>query len=159
MNTFTIPIDLQQFVKVEQTYHYRIIPIKKNGNEIVKKTDSNIFILQSELNVLLDFAVSLEKETPENINRFLSTNYRKSNSETVFSLNCSSDFLEKILINAKEIGNSDIHFEPYENNSRVRFRLDRKLKEQFHINKEEYPFIVNKIKIRAQLDISEKRLP
>lgn len=41
----------------------------------------------------------------------------------------------------------------------MRFRLDGKLKEQFHIPLEEYPVIINKIKIRAQLDISEKRLP
>ncbi|MFY0482509.1 GspE/PulE family protein [Flavobacterium sp. PLA-1-15] len=160
MNTFNIPIELQQLVKAEQAYLYRAIPVKKEGLDIILKTDSNsLEALQSELNILLGFPLVLEKESTENINRLLSTNYRKSTSQTVSNINYSSDFLEKILINAKEIGSSDIHFEPYENNARVRFRLDGKLKEQFHINTEEYPIIVNKIKIRAQLDISEKRLP
>ena len=63
------------------------------------------------------------------------------------------------MLSAKETGSSDIHFEHYEMKARVRFRLDGKLKEQFHLSLEEYPVIVNKIKIRAQLDISEKRLP
>jgi type IV pilus assembly protein PilB len=41
----------------------------------------------------------------------------------------------------------------------VRFRLDGKLKEQYIIALSEYPIIVNKLKIKAGLDISEKRLP
>src|SRR5690606_22898764 len=68
-------------------------------------------------------------------------------------------FLEKILFTAKEIGSSDIHFEPYEKKCRIRFRLDGKLLEQYTIPIDEYPVFINKIKIRAGLDISEKRLP
>ncbi|MCL4133265.1 UNVERIFIED_CONTAM: hypothetical protein GTU68_032472, partial [Idotea baltica] len=68
-------------------------------------------------------------------------------------------FLEKLLFSAKDVGSSDIHFEPYEHKCRVRFRLDGKLKEQFIIPLQEYPIIVNKLKIKAGLDISEKRLP
>ena len=41
----------------------------------------------------------------------------------------------------------------------MRFRLDGKLKEHYVINLSEYPVIVNKLKIKAGLDISEKRLP
>lgn len=160
MSTFNIPIDIQQLIKAEQAYHYRIIPVGKQGADIILKTDSaTLDDLRSELGILLGIPVILQGESTENINRFLSTNYRKSNSETVSSINYSADFLEKILINAKEIGSSDIHFEPYETKARVRFRLDGRLKEQFHISTAEYPIIVNKIKIRAQLDISEKRLP
>jgi type IV pilus assembly protein PilB len=160
MTDFNIPITIQQLVKPEQAYHYRIIPVSKNGDVLVLKTDvADILSLQTELSVLLNFATQLENETSENINRYLSTNYRKSTSQTVSSIHYSVDFLEKIVINAKEIGSSDIHFEPYENNARVRFRLDGKLKEQFHISTDEYPILINKIKIRAQLDISEKRLP
>src|SRR5690606_20510671 len=69
------------------------------------------------------------------------------------------DFLEKVVLTAKQIGSSDIHFEPYENKARIRYRIDGKLIEQYFIDKIEYPVIINKIKIKAQLDISEKRLP
>lgn len=160
MINFDIPIEFQQLVKSEQAFYYRIIPVGKEGELVRLKTDSiEIQKLQNELSVLLNFAIQLEEESSENINRYLSTNYRKTSSENISSIHYSADFLEKIVLNAKEIGSSDIHFEPYEKNARVRFRLDGKLKEQFHITTEEYPILVNKIKIRAQLDISEKRLP
>ncbi|WP_166923950.1 GspE/PulE family protein [Flavobacterium poyangense] len=160
MKNFQIAIEFQQLVKSEQAYHYRIVPIAKEQHVVVLKTDAaDIQNLQNELTVLLPFSVRLEGDTTENINRYLSTNYRKTNSNKVSDIHYTADFLEKIVLNAKEIGSSDIHFEPFEKRSRVRFRLDGKLKEQFHITTEEYPVIVNKIKIRAQLDISEKRLP
>lgn len=157
---FNLPIELQQLVNAQQAYHYRIIPIGKEGNVISFKTDhANPDILSSELFILLNVAVNLVVDNTENINRYLSTNYRKSATNRVSEIHYSNDFLEKILISAKETGSSDIHFEPYEMKARVRFRLDGKLKEQFHISLDEYPVIINKIKIRSQLDISEKRLP
>jgi len=160
MNLFNIPIEIQQLVKSEQAYHYRIIPMEKIGKQLNLKTDAvDLDRLQSELSILLGFPTQLIADTTANINRYLSTNYRKSVSNTISNIHYSVDFLEKIVLNAKEIGSSDIHFEPYEKNARVRFRLDGKLKEQFHIATEEYPILINKIKIRAQLDISEKRLP
>lgn len=160
MTNFDIPVEFQQLIKAEQAYHYRIVPVGKEQNIVLLKTDfADIQSLQNELTVLLPFLVQLEIETTENINRYLSTNYRKTTSNRVSNIHYTADFLEKIVLDAKEIGSSDIHFEPYEKNARVRFRLDGKLKEQFHISTEEYPVIINKIKIRSQLDISEKRLP
>lgn len=160
MKNFEIPIEFQQLVKSEQAYYYRVVPVSIEQKTVLLKTDTaDLQSLQNELSVLLSFPVQLEADTTENINRYLSTNYRKTASNNVSDIHYTVDFLEKIVLNAKEIGSSDIHFEPFEKRSRVRFRLDGKLKEQFHISTEEYPVIVNKIKIRAQLDISEKRLP
>lgn len=161
MNTnFNISTELQQQVSAEQAYHYRIIPMGKTGDITTFKTDNpDLALLRSELFILLGLTVELIEDTPENINRYLSTNYRKSSTDRVSAIHYSNDFLEKILLSAKETGSSDIHFEPYEMKARVRFRLDGKLKEQFYIDLEEYPVIINKIKIRSQLDISEKRLP
>jgi len=157
---YTLPLEIRQLLSAEQAFHYRIVPDNKKGNIITLRTDNaNLQGLKSELLILMGIAVELIPDTSDNINRFLSTNYRRSSTEKVSEIHYSNDFLEKILFNAKETGSSDIHFEPYEMKARVRFRLDGKLKEQFHVSTEEYPIIVNKIKIRAQLDISEKRLP
>ena len=52
-----------------------------------------------------------------------------------------------------------MHFEIFADNTRVRFRLDGKLKTFFTPPISDYPALINKIKIKAQLDISEKRLP
>lgn len=159
-SSFQIPVELQQTIDADLAYHYRITPSKKEGSLITFKTDSkNTTSLLSELQVVLGYPIELIEETKETIDRLLSTNYRKKNNTKVTSINYTNDFLEKIVITAKEIGSSDIHFEPFENKARIRLRLDGKLKEQFHLSSDEYPVIVNKIKIRAQLDISEKRLP
>src|SRR5690606_23636748 len=129
----------------------------KNGTLTLKSFAPNNNLKQ-ELQIILDKQIELIPESEENIAQYLATNFRK-NVNTTENLNYSSDFLEKLLLTAKNIGSSDIHFEPYEHKCRVRFRLDGKLKEQFNIELNEYPVIVNKLKIKAGLDISEKRLP
>ncbi len=54
---------------------------------------------------------------------------------------------------------SDIHFEPYEKNFRVRYRIDGSLKESFSHSRELYSSLVARVKIMSLLDITEKRLP
>ena len=66
------------------------------------------------------------------------------------ALGYTTDFLEKVIVQAKTIGSSDIHFEPYEERCRVRFRLDGKLKEYYEIPINDYPAIINKINVRAR---------
>jgi type IV pilus assembly protein PilB len=160
MTNYTISIELQQCISAEQAYKYRIVPVEKKGDVIQVFTDeSDIKDLKNELEIVLDLNLDLKKIEKSELNQYLATNYRRNTSNKVSNIEYTNDFLEKIVITAKEIGSSDIHFEPYENKARVRYRIDGKLKEQFHIANEDYPIIVNKIKIRAQLDISEKRLP
>lgn len=160
MIDFKLPFSIQQLVTPEQAFHYRIIPFALQQGVTVLKTDHpELHQLQMELTILWNTPIEIVFDNTENIKRYLSTNYRQTQSESITEMHYTTDFLEKIVINAKEIGSSDIHFEPYEKNARVRFRLDGKLKEQFNIAIDEYPILINKIKIRAQLDISEKRLP
>lgn len=151
---------LQQKITAEQAFHYRIVPVGETENEIRFKTDNDsLDVLLSELSIVLDTPITLEKCNREELQKYLSTNYRQEISNANSKLNYTSDFLEKILLSAKNIGSSDIHFEPYEKRCRVRFRLDGKLFEQHTISLKEYPTIINKIKIKANLDIAEKRLP
>lgn len=151
---------LLQTIDAEQAFHYRIVPYKKDHVFLYLKTDSSeIEALTAELSIVLDISVSLSKISFEEMQNLLSANYRQSNNTSKSSLNYTPDFLEKILVTANEIGSSDIHFEPYEKSCRVRFRLDGKLVEQYTISNDDYPSIINKIKIRASLDIAEKRLP
>ncbi len=159
-NLFQIPTHLQQLIDADTAYQYRIIPIDKNQNTLIFKTDHfDKNKLQAELQVILGYSIELTNESKENLDTYLSVNYRKATNNKVSNIHYTNDFLEKILLTAKEIGSSDIHFEIFETKARIRLRLDGKLKEQFHLTLEEYPIIINKIKIRAQLDISEKRLP
>ena len=158
--SYHIPPQLQQQISAEQAFHYRIVPIQQQDGELIFKTDANsLEQLLSELKIVLDTPIQLQPCKKEELQKYLATNYRIGNSAASSKLEYSPDFLEKILHNAKAIGCSDVHFEPYEKNCRVRFRIDGKLLEHYSIPLTEYPTIVNKIKIKADLDISEKRLP
>lgn len=158
--TFKIPPHLQQCISADQAFHYRIVPVSRDSTGLVLKTDSETLdALLSELNIVLDTQVSLQHCEREELQQYLTTNYRQRKNQNAGHFRYSTDFLEKILLEAKAIGSSDIHFEPYEHKSRVRLRLDGKLLEYYSVPKADYPTMVNKIKIRANLDISEKRLP
>lgn len=153
---FKIETYLLQELSSEQAFHYRVIPVENENGILKLKSDKITSSLKQELQIILNKDVELIEDTSNNIEQYLSTNFRLRNTNQTEDLHYSTDFLEKILLSAKDIGSSDIHFEPYEYKCRVRFRLDGKLKEQYIISLQEYPVIVNKLKIKAGLDISEK---
>ncbi len=68
-------------------------------------------------------------------------------------------FVNKVLIDAIKQGASDIHFEPYENNYRVRFRTDGILREVVRPPKNLSPRLAARLKVMSQMDISERRVP
>ncbi|WP_379944639.1 type IV-A pilus assembly ATPase PilB [Marinobacter sp. LM1] len=68
-------------------------------------------------------------------------------------------YVNKMLLDAIRGGASDIHFEPYEKVYRVRYRTDGILKEVSRPSIKLAPKISARVKIMAQLDISERRVP
>ena len=68
-------------------------------------------------------------------------------------------FVNKVLLDAINKGASDLHFEPYEHEYRVRFRMDGILKEMFSPPAALATKIAARIKVMSQLDISERRVP
>jgi len=56
-------------------------------------------------------------------------------------------------------GASDIHFEPSEDEMRVRFRIDGVLREAAHVPKRMVNAVVSRVKIMSDLNIAEKRVP
>lgn len=57
------------------------------------------------------------------------------------------------------VGASDIHIEPSEDNLKIRFRIDGLLQEAFNLPRKIQPPLVSRIKIMSDMDIAEKRLP
>jgi type IV pilus assembly protein PilB len=68
-------------------------------------------------------------------------------------------FLNKMLMDAVNLGASDLHFEPFEKFYRVRFRVDGVLLEHAQPPISIKEKLVSRIKVLAKLDISEKRVP
>jgi len=68
-------------------------------------------------------------------------------------------FVNKILVDAIRRGASDIHFEPFETQYRVRLRMDGMLKAVASPPLKLGNRIASRLKVMAQLDIAEKRVP
>lgn len=68
-------------------------------------------------------------------------------------------FINNTIVDAIQKGASDIHFEPYEKNFRIRYRVDGLLIETFNTKKNLGPKVISRLKIMSSLDIAEKRIP
>ena len=68
-------------------------------------------------------------------------------------------FVNKMLLDAINIGASDLHFEPYEKTYRIRFRLDGVLMEHAKPPQALGPRISTRLKVMSSLDISQRRIP
>lgn len=68
-------------------------------------------------------------------------------------------FVQATLLDAIRAGASDIHFETYRGSSRVRFRIDGVLREESQPPVEMGPRLASRLKVMAELDIAERRIP
>jgi type IV pilus assembly protein PilB len=67
--------------------------------------------------------------------------------------------VNSLIADAVRKGASDIHIEPYEKSMRVRFRIDGVLQEMMAPPYKFKPAILSRLKIMAELDIAERRVP
>lgn len=68
-------------------------------------------------------------------------------------------FLQKMLVDAINMRASDLHFEPYEYNYRVRFRVDGELREITQPPVAIKDKLASRIKVISRMDIAERRVP
>jgi type IV pilus assembly protein PilB len=157
--------DQVHWLTKEQAWHYRILPKAKDGNRLELYFDetADSFELTAELEILTGFAIQLEPMPTAQVSRLLSKYYLKDNAAQgatqLQGQHQSDDFLVLLISEAKNLKSSDIHIEVYESKCRVRIRIDGMMVERYLLKKDEYPALINKIKISANLDIAEKRLP
>ena len=164
-NIGEIATELLQLLTTEQAWHYRVIPKEQRGKTLGMWIDETIEAtsVQAELQMILNTSIHLSPIQSSAIQQALNTHYRKEKvrvaSQEISIDKEDEDFLAILINEARSYGSSDIHVEPYKDRNRVRIRIDGVLVERYVIKKQEYPGLVNKIKIRAHLDIAEKRLP
>lgn len=161
-NNIILTTEHQQLIQADVAFHYGIIP-KKIEDKIITlyiKESNYGMVSPEEIELLLGMEVVLEPWGTDAINKALSQYYRSEGNKvagTEFKL--GNDFLENLIWEAKSNSSSDIHFEIFRDAARIRFRIDGKLIERYKVKIEDYPELVNKIKIKSNLNISEKRLP
>lgn len=67
--------------------------------------------------------------------------------------------INALLTQALSLNASDVHIEPYENRSVVRFRIDGTMRNIVEPHRGLHASMLSRLKVMAQLDIAEKRLP
>lgn len=164
MNEIVITNENKHLISGDQANHYKILPKESTIDTITLFIDEglNTEETKDELELFLGKEVHFVNCSNSSIERALSIYYRKEqpNKEGNQSLKVEeNDFLENLLFEAKSLKSSDIHFEIYEESARIRFRIDGQLIERYKIEKENYLELVNKVKIKSKLNITEKRLP
>jgi type IV pilus assembly protein PilB len=167
MNETDLQLDAQAktLVSNELAWTYRIIPAEINefGYTFYIDEQSMSAATSQELQVLLGKKITLIPKSQATVERSLTTHFVKKIAQGAVASGAldvtSKDFVYDLFAEARHLKSSDIHLEVYEQLCRIRFRMDGKLIERVQLQKTEYPSLINKLKIMAGLDISEKRLP
>lgn len=165
MNTaidIVIDAETQQLIRSDLAWFYQIIPKKMLNNclHCYIADTQQLETAREELQALLGNEVVLEASDEVTIKRALGKYYRNSQDhDKKLSFDAKLDFVDRLIQEAKQIGSSDIHIEVFADQARIRMRIDGHLIQRYVLDKADYPELVNKIKIRSNLDISEKRLP
>lgn len=165
-------------------HHYKVFPIKEDDERIVLATSNPLRPpdnLRSILGKDVEYVISSEADILSAIKRYYGlgadTMERMMKSEDELEVVRQKDdmvemdemakdasiirFVNQVIIEAFERRASDIHIEPYEDDLRIRYRIDGILHEISTPKsiKIFQPAIISRIKIMASLDIAEKRLP
>lgn len=173
-----IPERMFKIVKKSDIIKFRVIPVQKNAKAVsVAIYDPSLIKLQAELQTLFQYPIEfiltslsswsdMFARVPESIEDVLET-IREIKADSKKEENIKEDdigddvirYVNRILAEAFVLKCSDIHIEPYENNFRIRYRQDGSLVEAAKPPRNLMLPIISRVKILAQMDISERRKP
>lgn len=157
--------DIDKAVPPEVAWQYQVIALRFEGEQVVLGIDGGVDEVallrkKQELEMITGIGVLFEKlgagEAEERLLRRGGADRRLSHQ---YYTGHPDQFLKDLIAEARLLKSSDIHIETYEHDCRVRIRVDGMLVPRYLIEKQQYPSLINKIKISANLDIAEKRLP
>lgn len=161
---------------------YEVIPVDLiNGQLIVTMSDPLNYFAIEEIKIATGYVVKVAISLRESILTNIEKYYGKNRAEEAaldysrtynFQENNENDvknvdenvapiikYINTIIENAILYDASDIHIEPEEKEMRVRFRVDGVLREIMKSNIQMLEPVISRIKIMAELNIAEKRIP
>ncbi|HXH31690.1 MAG TPA: ATPase, T2SS/T4P/T4SS family [Bacteriovoracaceae bacterium] len=175
-----VPVDTISSLKKRLVIKYRAIPIQKTGTKITfatfdpsvvsegTKELSDTFKKQVEF-ILTNISswkklyLNIKESVDDLINNIQEVTSNSTNAEEYIKAEDITDdvvtFVNRLLAEAFVKKASDIHVEPYEKIFRVRLRVDGSLVEVAQPPKSMMASVLSRLKIMAQMDISEKRKP
>lgn len=174
-----IPERMLKIIKKSDIVKFRVLPIQKNAKAVsIAIFDPSLIKIQAELQTLFQYPVEfiltslsswsdIFSRVPDNIEDVLETireiKADAFKKEDVVNEDDIGDdvirYVNKILAEAFVMKCSDIHIEPYENIFRIRYRQDGSLVENARPPRSLMLPIISRVKILAQMDISERRKP
>ena len=163
-----IPTEIVQLFSSAEAWNYRLVPYARKDGAVLcaGERERDYASVSQEIEVLSGFRVQIEPVGPDELSLLLNRYYRREEARPVSGrtadlsrIGSGQGFLTELIGEAFDEYASDIHFEPYEERCRIRLRIDGKLVEKYVIDSGNYASLVNQIKIMANLDISERRLP
>ncbi|MDG1324004.1 MAG: type II secretion system ATPase GspE [Porticoccaceae bacterium] len=134
-----------------------------NGFSSISRVDSKVF--DKMLSEIYSGRKNSSESVMEDIKDFVDMESAAADLEDTGDLLDSEDdapiirLLNAILAESLKESASDIHIEPYEKESLVRFRLDGVLSTVLSPSAQITPLLISRIKVMSKLDIAEKRLP
>ena len=134
-------------------------------------TGADILIYGGDHKAILDYIVKFYGQEPQNINRIIEDigetgfEFLREDEEDIGHLkDLASEapiikLVNMVINRAVESRASDIHIEPFEDELKVRYRIDGVLHDVESIPKKLQAAIISRIKIMAKMNIAERRLP
>lgn len=183
LENFVIDEEVPLLISESLARRYELIPIRKQrGKLMVAMVDPlNIFAIDdvkiatnmdiepcicSQYDILNAIDRSYGKEVAEKAIEDFKRQYEVDNindldEEILNDINNAPvvRLVNSIIKQAIKAKASDIHIEPFEENVRIRFRVDGQLQEIMSSAKTTHSAIVTRIKIMGKMDIAEKRVP
>lgn len=132
---------------------------------VLSETENQITLGIADPQYYLDQAIwrlSLEKEIEFcfiDFDQLVQTTNQLLSQHIYQQPECAPTLAKQLLEDAIHQKASDIHCEPQDNTLRIRFRIDGLLHTLLITEKKHYPTLCSHLKVIAQLDIAEKRLP
>ncbi len=178
----------EKVIDVKMMQSQRVVPLSKKGNKVAVaisdptntvaidqikfQTGLSVDIVIVQHDILLKLVDKLSKTSEQSLSDLASDDYELEFNEEDLNSGVADTqaaaeiddapvvkFLQKMLIDAINMGASDLHFEPFEKFYRIRFRVDGELREIAQPPLAIKDKLVSRIKVISKLDISEKRVP
>lgn len=152
----------------------KVIPLYiSEGYLNVATSDPLDFISLEDLTAITGFSTNPVVTPSLKIEQALNTlfSYIEESDKEISSTEIDDELMRRVdsapivkLVNslvqaAYDINASDIHIEPEQSNTRIRFRVDGILHEQTTLKKEIHELVITRIKIIAGMNIAERRIP
>ena len=174
-----LPAGIGDFFKLA-----RMVPVKIDGRELVVATTdpldlSRLHALELAVGLRVKPVLAREKEIAARIEALYSSSYsadgnREALAQPIEGIGEDEDvahlrdmasevpvirMVNQMLVRALESRASDVHIEPFENQLKVRYRIDGILHEVESPPRQLKGAVISRLKILAQLNIAERRLP